>query len=476
MTSEALIIKTITSGGAAVFPNEETPAELPTWTFDATRMGATRIDATLEYPSCLDDVWTGREFVEFRGERFILQSTPPSSKDTSTVAYKHNLSFLAERDIVLSATYFFDAVSGASTTDDKYKSNDTKVIFCGTLEEFVARLNQSLAYSGLRYSVVIDAGIVTEARQVSFEDKYISEVLQDSFDTWNVPFYFVGDVCHFGYTDNAIPHVFKYDGANGDLLAVKRNSKGTKIVRRCTGTGSADNIPHYYPNFSPKGEIKASAAAGNTTLAQSQITIVNAEKYCSKVNLGEKITRHVGSMSVLAVMYSFSGGDTGYNTYSSGSEIAVYLPSSYTLPMWLKLTLQVHRDGDFTLNFGMKIDNSTSSITSVLESCTLITPSGDSVTIYNDGAAVSLKGLAAGTEILIRLYLSDGTYETGDLGTDITSVLPSVATQEHGSEYEGGWTAPFVMRVTVSGGQRPVIRQKSPVSLSWIDWSGVPLK
>ncbi len=427
MTSEALIIKTMTSGGAAVFPNEETPAELPTWTFDATRMGATRIDATLEYPSCLDDVWTGREFVEFRGERFILQSTPPSSKDTSTVAYKHNLSFLAERDIVLSATYFFDAVSGASTTDDKYKSNDTKVIFYGTLEEFVARLNQSLAYSGLRYSVVIDAGIVTEARQVSFEDKYISEVLQDSFDTWNVPFYFVGDVCHFGYTDNAIPHVFKYDGANGDLLAVKRNSKGTKIVRRCTGTGSADNIPHYYPNFSPKGEIKASAAAGNTTLAQSQITIVNAEKYCSKVNLGEKITRHVGSMSVLAVMYSFSGGGTGYNTYSPGSEIAVSLPSSYTLPMWLKLTLQVHRDGDFTLYFGMKIDNSTSSITSVLESCTLITPSGDSVTVYNDGAAVSLKGLAAG-QYSLRLkmtfhylgrmnYKASFTYTSGASGT-----------------------------------------------------------
>lgn len=123
---------------------------------------------------------------------------------------------------------------------------------------------------------------------------------------------------------------------------------------------------------------------------------MNAEKYCSKVNLGEKITRHVGSMSVLAAMYSFSGGGTGYNTYSSGSEIAVSLPSSYTLPMWLKLTLQVHRDGDFTLYFGMKIDNSTSSITSVLESCTLITPSGDSVTVYNDGAAVSLKGLAAG--------------------------------------------------------------------------------
>ena len=390
----------MTSDGAAAFPNAERPAELPAWTFDGVRMGATRIDATLEYPSCLDDIWTGQEFVEFRGERYILQSTPPSSKDNTTIGYKHTLAFLAERDIILSSAYFFDAVSDASTADDKYKSNDTKVIFFGTLEEFVARLNQSLAYSGLKYTVVIDAGIVTEAKHLSFEDKYISEVLQESFDIWNVPFYFVGDVCHFGYTDNAIPHVFKYDGNEGDLLAVKRNSKGNKIVRRCTGTGSSDNIPHYYPNFSPKGEIKAVAADGNTTLTQSQITIVNAEKYCSKVNIGEKIARHVGAMSIVGSSYSFSGSDSGYTSYTSGGSIAVALPSYYTLPMWLKLTLIVHREGSFGVNMAMKIDNSSSSITSVLESCQLTTPSGTSYEVYNDGATIPLENLAAGTYFL----------------------------------------------------------------------------
>ncbi len=86
---------------------------------------------------------------------------------------------------------------------------------------------------------------------------------------------------------------------------------------------------------------------------------------------------------------------------------------------------------------------------------------------------INLKGLPAGTELLIRLYLSDGTYETGDLETDITSTVPSVATHASGGEYEGGWTAPFVMRVKVSGNQRPVIRQKSPVSFSWINWREV---
>jgi len=68
---------------------------------------------------------------------------------------------------------------------------------------------------------------------------------------------------------------------------------------------------------------------------------------------------------------------------------------------------------------------------------------------------IYVRGLAAGTEIFIRVYLTDGTYETGDLDTDITSTVPATATQASGGTYEGGWTAPFVMRVVASGKERP---------------------
>lgn len=56
-----------------------------------------------------------------------------------------------------------------------------------------------------------------------------------------------------------------------------------------------------------------------------------------------------------------------------------------------------------------------------------------------------------GTEILIRVYLTDGVFETGDLNTDITSWIPDIATEESGGQYEGGWTAPFVYRVIFNG-------------------------
>ncbi len=68
---------------------------------------------------------------------------------------------------------------------------------------------------------------------------------------------------------------------------------------------------------------------------------------------------------------------------------------------------------------------------------------------------ISLSGYPAGTEVLIRLYLTDGTYETGDMDSDITSTIPNTATQSSGGEYNAGWTAPFVMRVVLSGKERP---------------------
>ena len=61
---------------------------------------------------------------------------------------------------------------------------------------------------------------------------------------------------------------------------------------------------------------------------------------------------------------------------------------------------------------------------------------------------------AADTQILIRLYLSDGTYETGSLAADITETVPDTATSASGGVYSGGWTAPLVMRVICTGARR----------------------
>lgn len=72
--------------------------------------------------------------------------------------------------------------------------------------------------------------------------------------------------------------------------------------------------------------------------------------------------------------------------------------------------------------------------------------------------SINIPNITANTEILIRVYLTDGIYETGNLDVDISE--DNVLDTARGSNstevnYEGGWTAPFVMKVKISGEERP---------------------
>ena len=191
------------------FPSDVEQIGITEYTYTSKRMGGITLSATLMYKECLDKKWTGLQYVEFQGEKYFISATPSSGKDNEDARYEHTLSFISERDLKLNNVYFYDAVSEESTGDDKYKSNSTSVVFFGTIEEFVARLNESLKYSGLDYSVVIDEGITSEAKLMSFEDQFFFSVLQEIYNTYKLPFYFVGKVIHIGFTSNAITHTFR---------------------------------------------------------------------------------------------------------------------------------------------------------------------------------------------------------------------------------------------------------------------------
>lgn len=138
-------------------------------------------------------------------------------------------------------------------------------------------------------------------------------------------------------------------------------------------------------------------------------------------------------------------------TYRNGSSV------SLPITVWVKVGPRMNSDGQL-----MAIQKA------VLQY--KILPAGEWVTvrtIYNYSfpiqwaLPVALFGnnnidpqISAGTEILIRVYLTDGVFETGDLNVDITSSVPDRATKNSGAEYEGGWTAPFVYRVIYNGKRR----------------------
>lgn len=300
------------------FPNSDNPIEIGAFRYDAKRMGgAPTITASVNYPSCLDDVWTEDVYAEFNGEKYYLKQTPTSSYNNESTMYKHDLELVSER-IILDNVYFFDTVVGDPQGEDKPVSNSTNMVFFGNIHEFVSRINSSLQYAKLQkvstdgavtgYKVVVDEEIETEEKLMSFEDKFFSNVLQEIYNTYEVPYYFEGKTIHIGWAKSDVVIPTLGYGVDDALLSITKNNTNNKIINRATGTGSSDNIPFYYPNNSPKGEIAATSS--NEGLS---VTVVDTELYSNAVELKGVITRSnidYENLSVKHLNESIYSGET----------------------------------------------------------------------------------------------------------------------------------------------------------------------
>ena len=267
------------------FPNAEEQAMF-TFTYDANRMGGSpQISATVKHRLCLDDLWNDKVYAEFRGEKYFIMNTPSSDKDNTDERYKHDIELLSERE-VLNHVYFIDAVQGDSTVD-VYKSNSTKVIFFGDVNEFVGRLNACLSYQKLDYTAVVDEGVTSKEAQVSFEDKYILEALQEIFNVYEIPYYFVGKTIHVGFTENTITYPLKY-GFDEALLSISKQNANYALINKIKGQGSSTNIPYYYPNNSPKGDIQIKIVSGS--MLASNFVIFDYVKFSAGMSLTDVCT------------------------------------------------------------------------------------------------------------------------------------------------------------------------------------------
>lgn len=246
-----------------LFPSEANPAIVSSYTYDAKRMGgAPTLTATIYSSEPLQ--WKKEEFVEYNDDRFFASYTPNSTKDNSSRMWKSEITFTSRREL-LDNTLFFDVVVDDVDTQnkDRYRSNQTKFTFGGTIYEFVARINSSMAYCGLYrptdehkgYYVVIDEGYGTdEVKEVSFEDQYLTDVLQLINTTFELDYYWDGNVCHVGKVQHDLTDTpIKY-GSSDALISVSKENANYKIVDMITGYGSSDNLPYYYPNDDEFGE------------------------------------------------------------------------------------------------------------------------------------------------------------------------------------------------------------------------------
>lgn len=271
------------------FPSASDQIILGTYTYEAKRMGGTpTITDSFYFPRCLNDEWNrdgySEVYAEYENEKFCVTSVPSSTKDNSTLLFKHEITLVSRREILDNAL-FFDAVAKDSDmfSVDKYRSNQTSFSFSGTIYEFVDRINSSLAYIGVYnpkakdenskgYHVEITEGYGTDdIKELSFSDQYITDVLQEIYNTFGLTYYWKGNTCYVGKCENDLideNNIIKY-GVNDALISVNEENTNNKIIDMVTGYGSSDNIPFYYPNDDEFGK----AIYKTSLIEESQVTI-----------------------------------------------------------------------------------------------------------------------------------------------------------------------------------------------------------
>lgn len=366
----------IVSGEKVLFPSVDKPLLISAFSYSSVRMGGTpSITAKVMYDECLDNEWEG-VFTEFNGERFYVKTTPNSSKGNADVRYEHNITLYSER-FVLDNVYFIDAVQGNNNVD-RYKSNSSKILFMGDIHEFASRLQSSLSYSSVPYTVQVDDDITSEEKLISFEDKLISEALQEAFTVYNIPYYFEGRVIHFGYTSNAITTPVEY-GSDKALMTVNKTNANYRIVNRCTGVGSSDNLPYYYPNNSPKGNVRVAVGLQNQTLRADDVIIVNMERFSSELNPNNTIFYRKPTITVNSVQiekYTDDGNPedkqgtivfvnptsslvplTG--SYSALARELCENPTPYNVQFRIVANVHCSAGAHYQLQFGLRTDSKT---------------------------------------------------------------------------------------------------------------------
>ena len=323
----------LTSEVKEPFPSLDSNA-IHEFKYTAQRMGsAPSITCTFRHDACIEEDWTfgGIVYAEFNGEKFILKKTPTYTYDNTSSLYKYDLTLVSER-YILENVYFFDVVT---SEDGDYRpiSHGTSVPFFGTIYELAKRINMSLRYSKLQvigsdnivrgYSVVVDtyepqhAELFNTGYLIAVEDKFLINIIQESYNTFKIPYYFEGKTIHigFGKSGDIITESdgspFQY-GIEHSLLSIKKQNTNNKIVNRISGIGSSDNIPYYYPNETERGDI--ALRFSNTNITDADVVKVDSNKLIKVIGIDKSVqlVDNRGITGKASVQASYRKSGVGY--------------------------------------------------------------------------------------------------------------------------------------------------------------------
>ncbi len=211
----------------------------------------------------LADKFINGIYIDYGDDRFYISEQPSLShnnKDNSGMT-QYDIKFSHAREDLKNVPFTDEPLP--NTNEFNFRNGSRKVQFFGKLTEMINRINACLlrnAPSGdskKQWELIFQEGFIdnTEPQQIIIDNGFITDALQTMYDTWKVPYMFVGFKIYIGVPVTEIGHVFEY-GQGVGLKNDDRISKKNKIITRISGCGSTDNIPYGYPIIkNAQGEI-----------------------------------------------------------------------------------------------------------------------------------------------------------------------------------------------------------------------------
>lgn len=267
----------------------------------------------------LDGKWTIECHVTFNGQKFYLQNIPTSSKDNEDARFRYDIEFVSHWKCI-ERVHIFDTV--APYISERQINESETFSFFGDIKELRKRINAALVRSGLSsykkkvgvntfltytqwnniplglqsdprgyyqtysgdytaylqgevyvyedgefvidgYKVIIDEGVTSEEKFISFDNNFIYDALQkicDKDNGYGLQYYYkfgtkeihIGD-CEYDFGESA---AISY-GIDNELLSIKKTNNTERVINTMTGKGSEENIPYFYPNPTADGWLES---------------------------------------------------------------------------------------------------------------------------------------------------------------------------------------------------------------------------
>ncbi len=224
--------------------------EIKSFSYNGAFMGDRSI--TITYKSPIIIPFAIGDYVEYRGEKFVLDYDPSDSKEaevrSSGDAITYNLTFHPESHVELQNCDFCDYVL---YDNQLHYSSSPKFSFIGTAHDLADRIKANLdrLYPG-QWTIKIDPSVVTEDKNIEIENTSCWNAVVLFNKEYGLNFTVSNRTVKVGFPPVVVKHTFNY-GINNGLYKIERNVNSDEaVITRLKAYGSDRNIPKDYNKLS----------------------------------------------------------------------------------------------------------------------------------------------------------------------------------------------------------------------------------